>query len=866
MEENQVQVNPIKFWKQVVLSINAQLEVMSTELSKVQKSFPADGNAGGNAEKKAAQVAFQDLVENVKMLNAITAQSEASIAGIISNPSQLEYLRVQLADMSVVAVNCNELLSCINKLEYMLSAEYKYLNVARLMELINAELLHLEVFGNVSRIAALRKRRDAIKGMLRKVIFREFRDLGQLTDLDDRLKKVRSTSSVGKSQGAIRDRSESDGASSVQSAGSKANVNPLETLQDAHRVVTAMGEESVVDLMEQVCQIQLTAYDKVGGFGGFLHSLHPDALEKRWTGLRKLVHVAETTMSDICPPHWYFAQRLYLEFALRTKQHFADLLQAAEVQENLDEKDHVALLMSSLKSVLKIEEEMTARFDEACTSLSASDEVEELLSQIGQGNVMSAMFDDFMGPYVMLERRNLETMIRNLASQDNAALASNIAASLADAKGKESIAMHYESAPRMFEAIKGSMKRCIALTTGQPFVSLSMQYRNCIALYANALKARCPDPIQGVKGPGQSGLTYRITPESEMLICRVISTAEYCGEVVPQMENLIKEKVHPWLADKVNLTEQGDVFNDLAAHAIGILVSGICDKVEEPFKAMRKIEWQRSSEIGDSSPYCWAIKNVISEAMPRYKISLSATYFRNFATKVALAVLLRFEAIVLSRKRICTSGAEQLHLDIMALLNLMKVIHNIGTPEGSTRVTPVPTAHVTVVLNQANRTINILKIISVDENQVETMFKLLFPTGDAALLSNIQQLKSGRDVLSSTVDAVGSVGGKIGDTTKHAVGATIGGTTKAMGAVGQGTTKAFTAVGGGTSKAFSAVGGGTKHAFTAVGDGFGSVGESTKNAFEKVGDKTMASFRKNSLIFKKPFAKFQSPKKDEEDC
>lgn len=113
-EENQVQINPIKFWKQVVLSINGQLDVMSTELSKVQKSFPENGTA----VQKEAQTSFQDLVENVKMLNAITAQSEASIARITSNPDHLNYLRAQIVDVSVVAVNSNELLSCINKLEY----------------------------------------------------------------------------------------------------------------------------------------------------------------------------------------------------------------------------------------------------------------------------------------------------------------------------------------------------------------------------------------------------------------------------------------------------------------------------------------------------------------------------------------------------------------------------------------------------------------------------------------------------------------------------------------------------------------------------------------------------------------------------
>ena len=97
-----------------MLSINGQLDIMSKELSKVQTSLPACSTE----QQKAAHASLAEVVENVKMLNAITAQSEASIASIISNPEHLKYLREHIVDVSVVAVNSNELLSCINKLEY----------------------------------------------------------------------------------------------------------------------------------------------------------------------------------------------------------------------------------------------------------------------------------------------------------------------------------------------------------------------------------------------------------------------------------------------------------------------------------------------------------------------------------------------------------------------------------------------------------------------------------------------------------------------------------------------------------------------------------------------------------------------------
>lgn len=64
---------------------------------------------------------------------------------------------------------------------FQLSTEYKYDMVGKLMELTNAEFVHLEVFSNVSRLEVLRKRYNGIKQLLRKVIFREFRELGQVS-------------------------------------------------------------------------------------------------------------------------------------------------------------------------------------------------------------------------------------------------------------------------------------------------------------------------------------------------------------------------------------------------------------------------------------------------------------------------------------------------------------------------------------------------------------------------------------------------------------------------------------------------------------------------------------------------------------
>lgn len=86
----------------------------------------------------------------------------------------------------------------------------------------------------------------------------------------------------------------------------------------------------------------------------------------------------------------------------------------------------------------------------------------------------------------------------------------------------------YGSSMSMFVFIKNSIKRCTALTNGQTFLSLSTEFKSCMAQYADMLKGRCPS---GVGSPP----VYKLNPGGEISICYLINTGEYCAEVVPQV-------------------------------------------------------------------------------------------------------------------------------------------------------------------------------------------------------------------------------------------------------------------------------------------------------------------------------------------
>ena len=57
---------------------------------------------------------------------------------------------------------------------------------------------------------------------------------------------------------------------------------------------------------------------------------------------------------------------------------------------------------------------------------------------------------------------------------------------------------------------------------------------------------------------------------------------------------------------------------------------------------MRRINWGAVESLGDTSEYVALLEGELGVIIPTYKGILSATYFKNFCTKLALEVLFPF--------------------------------------------------------------------------------------------------------------------------------------------------------------------------------------------------------------------------------
>lgn len=138
-----------------------------------------------------------------------------------------------------------------------------------------------------------------------------------------------------------------------------------------------------------------------------------------------------------------------------------------------------------------------------------------------------------------------------------------------------------------------------------------------------------------------NNVVYRVPVGGEASLCFLVNTGEYCAEVVPQLESLIKLKMSPSLVDRVDLTTQADMFMDLVAHALKVLVAGMMDRLEPCFRTMSHTNWAGSSMVGEESPYIGQFSTVLVDAMTRIRDALSKSYLTNLCSKLATEILHR---------------------------------------------------------------------------------------------------------------------------------------------------------------------------------------------------------------------------------
>lgn len=87
----------------------------------------------------------------------------------------------------------------------------------------------------------------------------------------------------------------------------------------------------------------------------------------------------------------------------------------------------------------------------------------------------------------------------------------------------------------------------------------------------------------------KEGEGTRLERSEQKRICTILTTAEYCLETVQQLEDKLKEKIDKDLAEKINMSQEHDIFHNVISSSIQLLVQDLEAACDASLVVMTKV-------------------------------------------------------------------------------------------------------------------------------------------------------------------------------------------------------------------------------------------------------------------------------------
>lgn len=381
---------------------------------------------------------------------------------------------------------------------------------------------------------------------------------------------------------------------------------------------------------------------------------------------------------------------------------------------------------------------------------SASTEQTPVESLLG---VASIAFEKHMGPYIALEEQSMDEQLINAVDDRTV-----------DTRGDLRI---FTSSTTLFVYIKGSITRCNAMSRGHAFFLLYEAFQGAIRKYSQVLSGKLPQQqISQIGGSGglpgfgpgfgtvgkqqaqaaKTSSTYNIPPGEEVTICHVISTCEYCADTVEALEDLIRDTVDDSYKSSIDMMAQQDVFHDVTAKAIKVLVLGLGSRVGNAWKEMASTNWAVFDMVGEESTYVRAMHEEIVPFVTTCRAQLPTPHFRSFCDKFATAFTKTYYNALVQLKKINEQGTQQLLLDVYSLKTLflkLPVLEPKNTSALPKKVTSTiaPALYTKMIQKQFTRIEILLKLVGTPADLLIDVFSVQWPGGSALDLQTVMSLK-----------------------------------------------------------------------------------------------------------------------------
>nr|ASF90221.1 hypothetical protein SPAR02395 [Bartheletia paradoxa] len=292
----------------------------------------------------------------------------------------------------------------------------------------------------------------------------------------------------------------------------------------------------------------------------------------------------------------------------------------------------------------------------------------------GLPNTISAAFEGFMDFYVDAQERTLSDMHSSLLRPPPTltSLTSLPAApSSTSAEEPPASLTVLPSSASLFYFYRQTLDRCAQLDR-KALLGLSGVFGKWLGKYAGEVLGAT------LGRTDRRSLDGRPSDKEIQGACLVLNTADYCRVTTKQLEERLKEKIHPDLVDEISFADQQDMFVSVISLSLTTLLTTLEHSLESSLSSMLRSPWPTNAPTCASS-YARDLVRALEDTADAVREGLEQRrHYKTFCDKAVGVVLSRYTSNVVKSRPISAAGAEQIILDTSHLLPSLLSLPRFG--------------------------------------------------------------------------------------------------------------------------------------------------------------------------------------------
>lgn len=717
-------------------SLKHRIRRVDTEiLGAVRQQSSSGTRAKQDLDKSKMEI--QELFGKINEIRRKAEQSEVMVQEICRDIKKLDYAKKHLTYTITALRRLAMLINAVDQLQRAVERQ-EYSEAAHLLEAVQQLSLHFQSFAQIPKVAELGGRVSTLQKSLQMNVMREFELLGT----------------------------------------GEESTNPLllERLKACCLVTDALGYKARDELVDYVCKKEMGVYSQI--FAPVGDTAQLDRVERRYNWLRKRLRAREEVWA-IFPEAWRVPQLLCLMFCQVTKGQVAEMLDSrgAELANNVE-----ALLLA-VKSTNDFEAEMARRFggstsedteheeedpidgmaaDDASPASAVRERYERMFKEKQRGSKgaaatgdpaaaalaaqgqavrtafqgsISSVFTKHLSVYVDAEEKQLRETMDVLVREETWQ-------PMEDAQQTNVL----KSSSELFAVIKRSLTRCSKfVSTGAAMLQLCNAFQRVLRAYSGKLIARLPKTASGsvnaTASAGTSDWQIKMPDDDIPVVCTIVSTAEYCNEIVGSLGRSVAKMLDPPYGEQVDVSEEEDQFQAVTTACLTVLILAVETRLDTALQQMTRVPWATLETVGDQSEFVNVFSKVLGQIGPRIGASLNGNYFRFFCDKLANSFTPRFYEYIFRCRKIGEAGSQQLLLDTQAIKGLLLELPAAGKSKGEEGQAG-PAGFSSWITRELGRAEALLKVVGSRPDTLADNFFTLMPSGTLPDYQRIIDLKA----------------------------------------------------------------------------------------------------------------------------